>query len=393
MSPLQGEGYFWLKKQGRGIIIKVLMRAILILFLLACGGCAGAGERELTFRGTADVSAAVFVDPNHFAVANDESNLLRIYRVGQTDKPLTALDLNDFLKVDSQFPEADIEAAARVDDTIYWITSHGRNKDGKLRPSRYRFFAVQIQPKSSETETGGLVPLGRPCGTLIRQFLTYPEAAKLNLDRAVQFHSDLPKKDREKLAPKRNGLNIEAMTWLPEQKSLLIGLRNPLFKPDKKTPAQAIAFELLNPEEVIEGGPAQFGRILLWDLGNRGLRGMEYDPFRKVHTILAGPIDSETTCALFAWDGDFDHKPALVFEWPRTDPPFTPEGIALHPSGQTLWIFSDDGTLEIPVSSPYECRDGELLKNGKCHNKFLTDDLRKTFRVRVYEQPIELPQL
>lgn len=360
---------------------------------MACGGCTGAGERELTFRGTADASAAVFVDPNHFVISNDESNLLRIYRINQTDKPRCVLDLNAFLWTDKKFPEADIEAAAKAGDRIYWITSHGRNKDGKIRSSRYRFFAVQIRPTADGTDAPGLIPLGRPCNTLINQFLADPAAANLHLDRAVQFNAKLSKKDEEKLAPKRKGLNIEAMTWLPEQRSLLIGLRNPLFKPDAKTPAQAIAFELLNPEEVIEGKKARFGSVLLWDLGNRGLRGMEYDPFRRVHYILAGPIDSEIPCALFAWDGHFEHKPALVFEWPKTDPPFTPEGIALHPSGQTLWIISDDGTFEVPVESPDQCKDGELLKSGNCPNKFLTDERRKTFRVRVYEQPIELPQL
>jgi hypothetical protein len=334
------------------------------------------------------------VDPNHFAVSNDESNLLRIYRIDRTDKPLAALDLNSFLWTDKKFPEADIEAAARAGDRIYWITSHGRNKDGKIRSSRYRFFAVAIRPPADGSEAPALVPLGRPCNTVINQFLAYPAAAFLQLERAVQFNAKLSKQDQEKLAPKRKGLNIEAMTWLPEQEALLIGLRNPLFKSDAKSPAQAIAFELLNPEEVIEGKKARFGRILLWDLGKRGLRGMEYDPFRRVHYILAGPVDSETNCALFAWNGNFEHKPALVFEWPRTDPPFTPEGIALHPSGQTLWIVSDDGTtLQVPVDSPDQCRDGELLKSGNCPNKFLIDDRRKTFRVRVYEQPIELPQL
>lgn len=369
------------------------MPLIFLILLMACTGVTGATERELTFCGTADVSAAVFLDPNHFAVSNDESNLLGIYRISQMNKPRGILDLNAFLYVDKKFPEADIEAAARAGDRIYWITSHGRNKDGKIRSSRYRFFAVKIQPPSEGTDPPALVPLGRACNSLINQWLAFPPTADLQMDQAVQFNAKLSKKQQEKLAPKRNGLNIEAMTWLAERRSLLIGLRNPLFKTDAKSAAHAIAFELLNPEEVIEGKKARFGSILLWDLGNRGLRGMEYDPFRRVHYILAGPIDAETACALFVWNGDFQHKPALVFEWPQTEPPFTPEGIALHPSGQTLWIFSDDGTLEKPVDSPDQCKAAQLLKNGNCPNKFLLDDRRKTFRVRVYPQPIELPQL
>ena len=34
-------------------------------------------------------------------------------------------------------PEADIEGATRVQDRVYWITSHGANNDGEVRPSRH----------------------------------------------------------------------------------------------------------------------------------------------------------------------------------------------------------------------------------------------------------------
>lgn len=41
---------------------------------------------EFTFYGAADISAAVFLDPNHFATANDESNVIRIYSIGKGDR-------------------------------------------------------------------------------------------------------------------------------------------------------------------------------------------------------------------------------------------------------------------------------------------------------------------
>lgn len=336
--------------------------------------------REMTFHGMADASAAVFLDKDYFVVADDESNRLRIYQVAQADKPCSILDLNKFLQTDDEFPEADIEAAARAGDTIYWITSHGRNKDGKLRPSRYRFFATQIRYQEGDGKVfSALIPQGQPCRTLIDRFLKDPASAGLNLDAAVRKNEDLSKKEREKLAPKEKGLNIEAMAFVPDRGSLLIGLRNPLFKN-----RQAILFELINPSEVIEGKAARFGRVLLWDLGQRGLRGMEYDPSQKRVLILAGPVDSEMTSALFTWDGDFEHDPNKVFEWPPETPPFTPEGIAIHPADDTLWIASDDGTLEIPVQSPDQCREGELLESGNCPNKYLADDLQKTFRIRIF---------
>ena len=44
-------------------------------------------------------------------------------------------------------------------DRIYWITSHGRNKDGKERPNRYAFFATDIVKIDSGDVT--IKPVGR----------------------------------------------------------------------------------------------------------------------------------------------------------------------------------------------------------------------------------------
>ena len=349
--------------------------------------CCLAGPTELTFHGTADLSAAVFVDNEHFAAADDESNILRVYHTNDTSKPAFMLDLNAFLQPDPEHPEADIEAAARIGDTIYWITSHGRNKNGKLRLSRYRFFATEIKyDNTGDKRTfSGLVPIGSPCSTLIDQFLPQATAVQLNLQSAVQKNRELSKNEREKLAPKEKGLNIEAMAALPESNTLLIGLRNPLFNSAKNGPKKAILFELLNPQDVIEGKAARFGRVFRWDLGNRGLRSLEYDPYRQQFYLIAGAIDSETTSALFICDGKAEQPSPKIYEWPESERSITPEAIAIHPNERSLWIFSDDGTLEIPVNAVTDCMDGELLESGECPNKYLTDDLRKTFRVQIFD--------
>ncbi|MCI0498584.1 MAG: DUF3616 domain-containing protein [Planctomycetales bacterium] len=356
-------------------------QVLFLAFLAASVSCTTAAN-ELKFWGAADISAGVFLDGGHFAVANDESNFLRIYRVQHPEKPAGQLNLEAFLQVDPQFPEADIEAAARVDDRIYWITSHGRNKDGKPRPSRYRFFCTKIQPAEKMGEIPGLVPQGQPCKALIEQLLAYPSAVQEVLKKATQLDQTLSKKEQKKLAPKEQGLNIEGLTLYPPNKSLLIGLRNPLFKPKGQKGKSAILIELLNPQEVVDNkADARFGKVLLWALDNRGIRGMEYVPAEGRFYILAGPVDSETTCAMYQWDGDFANPPSLVYQWPQTDPAFTPEGIARGPDG-LLWVFSDDGTLEIPVQSPAECMEGELLPNGNCPNKFLIDPARQSFRIQ-----------
>ncbi len=94
--------------------------------------------------GMCDASAAVAVGPTMFVVANDEDNVLRVYRKNKPGEPVHTFDLTSFLKPDAEHPEADIEAATQVGDRVYWITSHGTNKKGKQRPSRHRLFATEV---------------------------------------------------------------------------------------------------------------------------------------------------------------------------------------------------------------------------------------------------------
>ncbi len=58
------------------------MKVIIRIFLV---GCVFLGTRQVraervTFYGASDASAAVALDEEHFVVADDENNTLRIYR-------------------------------------------------------------------------------------------------------------------------------------------------------------------------------------------------------------------------------------------------------------------------------------------------------------------------
>src|SRR5262249_32234257 len=88
-----------------------------------------------------DASAAAPISADMFIVASDEDNVLRVYRRGEPNV-VHPFPLDEFLVPDPDEPEADIEGATRIDDQIYWITSHGQNKNGKDRPSRHRIFAT-----------------------------------------------------------------------------------------------------------------------------------------------------------------------------------------------------------------------------------------------------------
>ncbi|MFZ9032740.1 MAG: DUF3616 domain-containing protein [Anaerohalosphaeraceae bacterium] len=356
---------------------------VVMLLLMWLAGSGGAAVTERTFYGAADASAAIFLDGGHFVVADDESNVLLIYNTDNPEKPVSKLDLNAFLGVPAGPGEADIEAAAKVNNRTYWITSHGRNRNGKIDPDRYRFFCTQLGRSTTGSGVPELIPTGASCQSLVQQLLKYPSAVQETLYKATRLDEELSKKKRKKLAPKNRGLNIEGLMYYPPNKSLLVGLRNPLFTPDGQSRPHAIIFELKNPAEMIDKlNPAEFGQLLFWDLEGRAIRGMEYSEIHQQYFILAGGVDQEIAPALYSWEGDFNGNPYKLYQWPPSDPPFTPEGIAIEPDTGLLWVFSDDGSLEITVNSPSDCMEGQLLPNQRCLNKHLKLNAQKKFRVR-----------
>ena len=366
------------------------MRLLLTLLAFLPASCAvdsqegtSAAAEITTYHGTSDASAAVFITEDSFVVADDENNALRIYRTDNPGQPLFSYDMSSFLAVAPDHPETDIEAAARVGDRIYWITSHGRNKNGKLRPNRYRFFATTLV-RTSKTVT--IVPAGRPCRDLLRQMLRTPWARTMGLDDATRLNEPgLKKKEREILAPKRLGLNIEALAAVPDANTLYIGFRNPRPFGSVAKRRHALVVPLTNAPAVIEkGAPAAFGEPILWDLAGLGLRSMEYSPRHSAFFLIAGPHDGAGDCVLYRWSGDRQDPPKLVRE--IVAPDFTPEVLMPMRNSDKLLILSDDGTLPVRISHPSECLPGELIGNRTCLNKHLTNPQKKTFRA-MYIQP------
>ena len=177
--------------------------------LAALFGSVAQAQEPMRYRGLCDASAAVALDAQHFVVANDEDNILRIYRRGEP-VPRGTLALAGFLGAEK---ESDLEGAAMLGQRIYWIASHGRNASAKQRAERYRFFATEVDSSHAP-------PLLRPVATahvtLLAQLI---EAPSLQAWRLA---------DAARLAPEASGgLNIEGLADTP-QGGLLIGFRNPV---------------------------------------------------------------------------------------------------------------------------------------------------------------------
>ena len=116
------------------------------------------------------------------------------------------------------FPEADIEGATMIGRRIYWITSHGRNKEGKVKTSRYRFFATDVSVENGHVK---IEPAGKPYKNLIHDLVKTDAGRRLGLNKATRFDaSGLKKKEEKKLAPKEEGLNIEGLCATPDGATL-----------------------------------------------------------------------------------------------------------------------------------------------------------------------------
>jgi hypothetical protein len=358
----------------------------IMFVLLICGVQYSAvaqkrAEEVLIYRGASDASAAVAINENMFIVADDENNVLRVYGTDRPGMPLFSYDLTDFLGIESEHPEADIEGATRVAERIYWITSHGRNKDGQLRPNRYRFFATTVK-----AEDGNIIirPVGLACKDLVHSLLKAKTMQHLGLDKATQFNArKLSKKERQKLAPKEQGLNIEGLCASADGTTLYIGFRNPrppLIK-NLKFSLKALVVPLKNPDAVIESSAAPiFDEPMLWDLGGLGIRSMEYSHFHKAYFIIAGSHDESSKSVLYRWSGRADEPPKFVRDLHMLQKDFTPEALVVFEKSNRLLMLSDDGSLPIKVTDDSECMDGQLNKDGTCPNKFLADPDKKSFR-------------
>lgn len=265
---------------------------------------------ELVFRGACDASGAAWGPDGRLWIADDERNILRSW-AATGGEPGATLDLG--LGAD----EADLEAAATVGDRIWWIGSHGRNKNGKERPARQVLLT---------TDASGRV-LGRT-GALLPALLALPE-----LGPALRAAEPNP--------PKENGISIEGLA--ADGQDLWMGFRSPL-----ATDGRAWVVKLTAPGDALNGTIGLEAPLRL-DLGGRGVRSMDWDPARKAWWIVAGPPGKGGDFALYRWDGQASAPARVDVDVDGLGV----EGLVVAPDGRLL-VLADDGTR--PVGG-VECKE------------------------------------
>lgn len=301
------------------------MRLLAVLLAAGCGHASvphsgdGTLERPFIYRGMCDASGGVPFGRGSFLVADDEDNGLRAYRRDRGGPPTHSADLSAELRLERGSPEMDLEAGSLLGDRIVWISSHGRNKRGKLKRNRLRLFATRVRETGSEMSA---TLSGRPYDSLLEDLLADAALARFGLTDAATR------------APKEpGGLNIEGLVATPDGR-ILIGFRNPI--PE----GRALLVPLDNPLEVLERGRARFGAPILVDLGGLGIRGM--DPVEGGYLIVGGPPSDGPGRLFFLPEGSSSAEPLAV-----ATGDLNPEVVIAYPGEGRLLLLSDDGSRRI----------------------------------------------
>lgn len=243
----------------------------------------GVGAEYLTFSGISDASAGAVIGTEQagykILIADDEEGELRLFSP-EGGKPEKVLFIRDQMVGVKGKKEYDLEGAARIGDTIYWISSHGRSAKGKKQESRYVFFGTEVDDAQQTVKVKGRVFQGMQDALL----------AELDLKQYNLGAASL-------LPPKQaNAFNIEGLCASPEG-WLWIGFRNPIPK------GNALLVPLKNPADVIQGKKPVFGKARTLPMGGLGIRDMCYS--QGTYFIVAGPYD-KGVCKFFSWDGKSD---------------------------------------------------------------------------------------
>ncbi len=295
---------------------------------------------NITFHsGASDGSAGIACGPGHFIAATDEENTLRLFSTAGGEAVSVLKNLNEWEPLPKKlgddgvtYREADIEGATRIEDIIYWISSHARDKHGKSCPERQILFATRC---IGEGSAAMLETAGRPYTRLLED---------LRSASGLKFLQ--PFMDAEIPPKQQHGFNIESLC--ASDGLLYIGFRNPIID------GKALMLPLANPAAVIQtDARVVFGEPIFLELGGLGFRDMV--KWRGGFLIVAGDYRDRFTDKdaeapkLFFWSGKTDDEYPQDLNVDLLD--LNPESALLFggENGGRVLLLSDDGKRDQPA--------------------------------------------
>ena len=318
--------------------------------------------KDIYNTGVADGSTAIPIDANYMFVADDETNVIKLFSRNNSGLSLYQFDINPYLNLSGT--EVDIEGSFRSPSNpnrIYWIGSLSNSKSGEARPDRNRLFATDI------VGTGANATL---------TFVGYYSNLRSKLIAwGDSYGYNFTAKAATGIEPKRiDGFNIEGLEIGPDGTTMYIGFRAPYVGAGTN---KAVICPLLNFESWFgNGSPSAnptFGAPIELDLNNHGIRSLGKNAANEF-LIVAGSYAATGTFELYKWNGQAASTPVLL----NADlSNLKPEGIVEVPA-------SLSGTIQVDLVSDLgsNIMYNDAVENKDVveanHRKFLTSTLNVT---------------
>ncbi|MFD0745932.1 hypothetical protein ACFQ1L_31925 [Phytohabitans flavus] len=307
------------------------------------------------YYGDADASAAVDAGDGYILVADDEHEIIKLYKAGQSGNPVKEYD---FAAVPGG-RELDIESAARVGDLVYWIGSYGNNRDGESRVERQTTFTTTVTGSGANTELTLASVLPATPSSLFSALLAWDSGNGHGLGaNRLKFVAGA----RSGVQPNPpNGFNIEGFAFAPGSTSTAyLSFRAPSITVDGTE--RALIVPVTNFDTLVAGTAPQpqFGAPILLDLGGRTIRDIRKNAHDE-YLISAGPGLGNDTWALYMWNGDPAAAPVFNQVLPTIDARVGGawEAISIMPDriagGAKVEIVSDTG--DAPLYGPTAAKD------------------------------------
>lgn len=260
--------------------------------------------------GIADASAAAVVDDNFMFVADDETNLLRLFSRKESGQSIYSLDITSSAGgiVGEEF---DLEGASKSSvsynsgNRIYWIASLGNSKSGNLKPYRDRVIATDISGTGASTTL------------TVKGYSTKMRTALISWGDANSWNFTTSASSGM-IAKRIDGFNIEGLTVCNEGEKAFIGFRAPCVPlkgtaPTASNRLYAVIAPINNFETMMNvvgnsGTTPTIGEPILFDFGGLGIRSIERVGGNK-YLILAGLFEGGGTPKVYLWDGTIPANP------------------------------------------------------------------------------------
>lgn len=336
----------------------------------------------------AEHSAVVGISASTIAVADNESNTLRMYAISPppagTAPVASSLGLNTFLNLTEarsggRIREADLEGSTRLHGTnlVAWTASHSRSNDAVplWRGNRHRILGTNIS--GNTLDLTGVSYYGfagtDPAGGSTANYTPPAGAAPTFLNLMISWDTANLNPLQFSTHPRHRQINVEGLADKvvagagPDSLVLAgayFGLRAPTTVATSGITANhAIVFEVSNILNAVTTGAAPvIARVIVFDLGGRGIRSMER--VGRDYLINAGDVlqtDPFIPFRLYKWNGaatpigstgvwQADAPVDLNASYASAAVPssFTPEGLCVFPAGSgvandgSLLVVSDD---------------------------------------------------